>query len=109
MKREISSKKEILQNDFSENIEKIEIEQSATIKNSTEQKEKAKYLGITNLSKKYSIDDMVKGDVIFCATGVTGGELVDGIKDFGESFESETYVMHFESKLIKKIKNISKK
>ena len=42
MKREISSKKEILQNDFSENIEKIEIEQSATIKNSTEQKEKAK-------------------------------------------------------------------
>ncbi len=83
--------------------------QTRLVFDNNEQKEKAKYLGITNLSKKYSIDDMVKGDVIFCATGVTGGELVDGIKDFGESFESETYVMHFESKLIKKIKNISKK
>ena len=31
---------------------------------------RAKKLGITNLNKKYSIDDMIKGDVIFCATGL---------------------------------------
>ena len=83
--------------------------QSRLFFENNEQKEKAKLLGITNLNKKYSIDDMVKGDVIFCATGVTSGELVSGIKDLGESFESETYIMHFESKLIKKIKNVTKK
>ena len=32
-------------------------------------------LGITNFNKKYNIDDMVKGDVMFCATGVTSGDL----------------------------------
>ena len=32
---------------------------------------RAKKLGITDFNKKYNIDDMIKGDVIFCATGVT--------------------------------------
>ena len=45
------------------------------------QKNKAMELGIKDLSKKYNIDDMVKNDVIFCATGVTDGDLVKGIKD----------------------------
>ena len=69
----------------------------------------AKYLGIKNLSKKYNISDMVRGDVIFCATGVTDGDIVKGIKDRGDSFESETFVLHKSSKTNKKIKNINKK
>ncbi len=70
---------------------------------------RAKYLGIKDLNKKYNIDDMVRGDVIFCATGVTDGDIVTGIKDCGDSFESETFVLHKSSKTIKKIRNISKK
>lgn len=73
------------------------------------QREKAKILGINNLSKKYSIEDMVKGDVIFSATGVTSGDLISGIKDKGKSFESETYVLHLDSKTEEKIKNITQK
>lgn len=73
------------------------------------QRDKAKILGIDNLSKKYSIEDMIKGDVIFSATGVTKGDLTSGIKDMGESFESETYALHFESKTEEIIKNITKK
>ena len=73
------------------------------------EKKKAKYLGIKDLNKKYNIDDMVRGDVIFCATGVTDGDIVTGIKDCGDSFESETFVLHKSSKTIKKIRNISKK
>ena len=46
-----------------------------------EGKVRAKKLGITNFNKKYNIDDMVKGDVIFCATGVTTGDLAKGVKD----------------------------
>jgi fructose-1,6-bisphosphatase II / sedoheptulose-1,7-bisphosphatase len=52
---------------------------------------------------------MVKGDVIFCATGVTDGDLVKGIKDHGDSFESETYVLHKSSNTNKIIKNNIKK
>ena len=65
--------------------------------------------GIKNLNKKYSINDMVKGDVIFCASGITDGDLVSGIKDLGKSFEAETYILHKDSKTNKKVKNIIKK
>ena len=73
------------------------------------QKNKAMELGIKDLSKKYNIDDMVKNDVIFCATGVTDGDLVKGIKDLGNSFQSETLVLHKSSKINKIIKNQLKK
>ena len=73
------------------------------------QKNKAMKLGIKDLSKKYNIDDMVKNDVIFCATGVTDGDLVKGIKDLGVSFQSETFVLHKSSKINKIIKNQLKK
>ena len=73
------------------------------------QKNKAMELGIKDLSKKYNIDDMVKNDVIFCATGVTDGDLVKGIKDLGNSFQSETLVLHKSSKINKIITNQLKK
>jgi fructose-1,6-bisphosphatase II / sedoheptulose-1,7-bisphosphatase len=66
-------------------------------------------MGIKDLNQKYNINDMVKEDVIFCATGVTDGDLVKGIKDHGDSFESETYVLHKSSNTNKIIKNNIKK
>ena len=65
---------------------------------------RAKELGIKYLDKKYNIDDMVKGDVIFCATGVTDGDFVKGIKDLGDTFSSETIVFHKSSKTNKIIR-----
>ena len=79
--------------------------QTRLIYQDTDQKNKATALGIKDLNKKYNIEDMVKGDVIFCATGITDGDLVGGIKDFGDSFESETFVLHKSSKFNKIIKN----
>ena len=70
---------------------------------------RAKELGIKYLDKKYNIDDMVKGDVIFCATGVTDGDFVKGIKDLGDTFSSETIVFHKSSKTNKIIRNQIKK
>ena len=52
---------------------------------------------------------MVRGDVIFCATGVTDGDIVKGIKDLGDFFESETLVLHKSSYTNKIIKNKIKK
>ena len=55
--------------------------QSKLVFQNIKEKERAKNLGIKDLEKKYLIDDMIKGDVIFCATGVTDGDLVKGIVD----------------------------
>tara|TARA_B100001250_G_C19706092_1_gene747006 strand:+ start:144 stop:1085 length:942 start_codon:yes stop_codon:yes gene_type:complete len=55
---------------------------------------RAKKMGIKNLSKKYELNDIIKGDSIFCATGITSGDLVSGIKVEGNQFTSETLVTH---------------
>ena len=78
--------------------------QTRLVYENNEQKDKAKKLGISDLEKKYSIDEMVKGDVIFCASGVTNGDFVQGIKEVGDSFESETLVLHKSSNFYKIIK-----
>ena len=83
--------------------------QTRLVFQNTSEKNRAKKLGIKNLNKKYKIEDMVKGDVIFCATGVTDGDLVQGIKDLGENFASETLALHNSSKTNKIIKNQTKK
>ena len=67
-----------------------------------EEKIRARKLGIKDF-KKYYIEDMVKGDVIFCATGVTNGDLTEGVKDLGNEFEVTTFALH-KSKKIKIIK-----
>ena len=66
-------------------------------------------LGIKDLDKKYNIQDMVKGDVIFLATGVTDGEFVKGIKADSDFFKSETLVLHKSSKINKILKSKIKK
>ena len=76
--------------------------------NSTDE-DKAKKLGLKDLGKKYNIDDMVKGDVIFCATGVTDGDFVKGIKDQGDHYYSETLALHLDSNTNTIFKNQSKK
>ena len=70
---------------------------------------RAKKLGIRDLNKKYNINDMVKGDIIFCATGVTDSELVKGIVVSDTKFEVNTLVLHQSQKIIKKITNSYKK
>ena len=73
------------------------------------EKDRAKKVGLVDLNKKYNVEDMIKGDVIFCATGVTDGDLVKGIRDFGNFFESQTYVIHKSSKTNKIMRNKIKK
>ena len=83
--------------------------QTRLVLNNEDEINRAKKLGINDLSKKYNIEDMVSGDVIFCATGVTDGEMLKGIKDKGDSFEASSYVLHKNLKVSKKITNLIKK
>ncbi len=70
-----------------------------------DQSKRALKLGIKDLKKKYSIQEMVKGDVIFCATGVTNGDLIKGISDKEDYYEASTFVLHKSSKTNKKVTN----
>ncbi len=65
---------------------------------------RAKKLGIKDFDKKYNIDELVKGDVIFCSTGVTDGELVAGVQFKGKSYETETFALHYSQNFFKKVK-----
>ncbi len=74
-----------------------------------EQLRRAKKLGIKDEKKKYNIDEMIKGDVIFCASAITSGDIVDGIKDLGNKYEVSTFALHKDYKILKKVKNFHPK
>ena len=67
-------------------------------------KSRAKKMGINNFDKKYELKEIVKGDSIFCATGITSGDLVSGIEINENQFLSETLITHKSSNLKKIIK-----
>ena len=67
-------------------------------------KKRAKDMGIDDLTKKYDLAEIVKGDSVFCATGITSGDLVTGIKIEEDKFISETLVTHKQSNLKKVVK-----
>ena len=69
-----------------------------------EDKVRAKKMGIYDLTKKYELNEIVTGDSIFCATGITSGDLVKGVKIQDNEFISETLVTHKSSGLKKVIK-----
>jgi len=55
---------------------------------------RAKIMGIKDLNKKYELNEIVRGDSIFCATGITTGDLVKGVKLDNNNFITETLVTH---------------
>ncbi len=70
-----------------------------------EDKLRAKKMGIENLEKKYELNEIVSGDSIFCATGITSGDLVQGINIEKDYFTSETLVTHKSSEIRSVVKS----
>ena len=66
---------------------------------------RAQKLGIKDFKRKYNTTDMVKGDIIFCATGVTNSDLVKGILVSNDKFEVNSLVLHKSQNIKKKITN----
>ena len=70
---------------------------------------RAREMGIKDLNKKYELNEIVSGDTIFCATGITSGDLVSGIEIQEDKFISETLITHKSTglkKITKLIQNI---
>jgi fructose-1,6-bisphosphatase II / sedoheptulose-1,7-bisphosphatase len=58
-----------------------------------EQKGRAAALGIKNFDRKYSLADMVSGDVRFAATGITDGSLLEGVRFGRDTISTHTLTM----------------
>ena len=69
--------------------------------------QKAKKMGINDLNKKYELEEIVKGDSIFCATGITDSLILNGIKFNNNEIISETLVTHKSLNLKKIIKKVN--
>ena len=58
-----------------------------------DERDRARKIGITDLDRKYTRDDMAGGHVVFSATGVTDGELVRGVHKDSTAFTTETLLL----------------
>jgi len=67
----------------------------------------AQSMGITDLDKKYELNEIVRGDSLFCATGITNSEVLNGITFDKNKYISETLVTHKHSNYKQIVKNIN--
>ncbi|MGZ5890137.1 MAG: class II fructose-bisphosphatase [Hyphomicrobium sp.] len=71
---------------------------------SDEQRERTQKMGIADVNRKFKLEDMASADVIFSATGVTDGSLLDGVRFRGDFAETETLVMRSRTGTVRRIK-----
>jgi fructose-1,6-bisphosphatase II / sedoheptulose-1,7-bisphosphatase len=78
--------------------------QGRLVTNNEEQKKRAAKMGVKDFDAKYSMMEMASGDVIFAATGVTDGSMLDGIKVTKEGVSTHTIVMRSSTGTVRRIR-----
>jgi fructose-1,6-bisphosphatase II / sedoheptulose-1,7-bisphosphatase len=78
--------------------------QTRLVLDTEEKRERAVRMGIKDPRKKYQIEDMVRGDCLFAATGVTDGRMLRGVQFGRDVIETETVVMRSTSGTIRWIR-----
>jgi fructose-1,6-bisphosphatase II / sedoheptulose-1,7-bisphosphatase len=69
-----------------------------------EQRERAKRMGIEDLARKYNLEEMAAGNVVFAATGVTDGSMLEGVKPTAKGATTHSVVMRSKTKTVRYIK-----
>lgn len=67
---------------------------------------RANAAGITDLDRKYAIEDMVSGDLSFAATGITGGSFLEGVRFTKEAVLTQSVVMRASTRTVRWIKTV---
>ena len=67
----------------------------------------AESMGITDLNKKYELNEIVKGDSLFCASGITSNEVLNGTVLKENKYISETLVTHKSTNFKKIVKCVN--
>ncbi|MEC5291838.1 class II fructose-bisphosphatase [Aurantimonas sp. C2-5-R2] len=72
--------------------------------NTNEKRARAEKMGISDPYRVYSAEEMAAGDVIFAATGVTDGNLLDGVRFYRDRITTHTLVMRSHSRTIREVR-----
>jgi fructose-1,6-bisphosphatase II / sedoheptulose-1,7-bisphosphatase len=75
--------------------------QGRLILETAEKRERARRMGITEPNRKYDVSELASGDVLFAATGVTDGSLLDGVKLRPGHVMTSTIVMRSWSRTVR--------
>ncbi len=68
-----------------------------------EEIERAKKMGVTDIKKKFKIDELAAGDVMFAATGVTDGDYLQGVHFFAGGATTQSVVMRSKTRTVRVI------
>jgi fructose-1,6-bisphosphatase class II len=68
-----------------------------------EEVERAKIMGVADINKKFSIDELAAGDVMFAATGVTDGDYLQGVHFFAGGATTQSVVMRSKTRTVRVI------
>jgi fructose-1,6-bisphosphatase II / sedoheptulose-1,7-bisphosphatase len=69
-----------------------------------DERARAARIGITDFDRKYDLHEIVRGDAIFAATGVTSGALLDGVRFADGQVWTHTLVMHAASRTVRDVR-----
>ena len=78
--------------------------QGRLVTQSAEQKARAAKMGVEDFERKFTMDEMVAGNVIFSATGVTSGSMLQGVRFNNGTVSTETVVMRSENGTLRWVK-----
>ncbi len=68
-----------------------------------EEVERAKKMGVTDIKKKFKIEELARGDVMFAATGVTDGDYLQGVHFFPGGATTQSVVMRSKTRTVRVI------
>jgi len=71
-----------------------------------EERDRARAMGIDDFDRVYSAEEMARGDVFFAATGVTNGDLLQGVRYYAGGAETHSIVMRSKSRTVRFIRSL---
>lgn len=80
--------------------------QGRLILDTAEKRERAAKMGVSDPKRAYDLEEMASGDVIFSATGVTDGNMLDGVRFGRGDISTHTLVMRSSSRTVREIKAV---
>jgi fructose-1,6-bisphosphatase II / sedoheptulose-1,7-bisphosphatase len=69
-----------------------------------DERARAARLGITNFNRKYALNELASGDVVFAATGVTDGSMLQGVHFHGQYVTTESILMRSGTRTVRWVK-----
>ncbi|MGQ0507339.1 MAG: class II fructose-bisphosphatase [Myxococcaceae bacterium] len=82
--------------------------QGRLVPRNAEEVERAKKMGITDMNRIYTAEELARGEVMFAATGVTTGDFLKGVRFFGGGAETHSVVMRSKSGTVRYVQSTHK-